>query len=95
MSTSETNNYNVDLNSNTCPNREQRAGGINVYFGKASQIVKDAREGKLKNCERKFQQTSGCVLNFYLAVRVTTIRDAVVIFHIYYTSSIYLDHIIS
>lgn len=81
MSTSETNNYNVDLNSNTCPNREQRAGGINVYFGKASQIVKDAREGKLKNCERKFQQTSGCVLNFYLAVRVTTIRDAVVIFH--------------
>lgn len=81
MSIDEINNYEVNLKDNTCPSREQRAGGVNVYCGKASQIVKDAREGKLRNCERKFQQTSGCVLNFYLAVRVTTIRDAVVIFH--------------
>lgn len=81
MSIDEINNYEVNLKDNTCPSREQRAGGVNVYCGKASEIVKDAREGKLRNCERKFQQTSGCVLNFYLAVRVTTIRDAVVIFH--------------
>ncbi|HEX9059226.1 MAG TPA: nitrogenase component 1 [Clostridia bacterium] len=81
MSISETKDYEVNLKDSTCPNREQRAGGVNVYYGKASQIVKDAREGKLRNCERKFQQSSGCVLNFYLAVRVTTIRDAVVIFH--------------
>lgn len=71
----------LDLQSTTCPNREIRAGGINVYFGKASELVRDARQGKLRNCERKFQQTSGCVLNFYLTVRLTTIRDAAVIFH--------------
>jgi nitrogenase molybdenum-iron protein alpha chain len=71
----------IDLQANTCPSREQRANGINVYFGKASQLVHDAREGKLRNCEREFQQTSGCVLNFYLTVRVPTIRDAVTIFH--------------
>jgi nitrogenase molybdenum-iron protein alpha chain len=71
----------IDLKANTCPSREQRANGINVYFGKASQLVQDARDGKLRNCEREFQQTSGCVLNFYLTVRVPTIRDAVTIFH--------------
>lgn len=71
----------IDLRENTCPTREQRAGGINAYCGKASQLVKDAREGKLVNCERKFQQNSGCILNFYLTVRVATIRDAVMIVH--------------
>lgn len=71
----------INLNDKTCPNREQRANGINVYYGKASKLVQDAKEGKLRNCERKFQQTSGCVLNFYLTVRVTTIRDAATVFH--------------
>jgi nitrogenase molybdenum-iron protein alpha chain len=71
----------IDLRANTCPNREQRANGINVFFGKASELVKGAREGTLRNCERKFQQTSGCVLNFYLTVRVSTIRNAVAIYH--------------
>ncbi|NTW03814.1 MAG: nitrogenase [Oscillochloris sp.] len=71
----------IDLTAKTCPNREQRANGVNIFFGKASQLVQDAREGKLCNCERKFQQTSGCVLNFYLTVRVATIRDAAVVFH--------------
>jgi len=71
----------VDLSENTCPNREERANGINVYYGKASDLVKDARAGNLKTCERKFQQTQGCVLNFYLTVRVNTIRDAAVIYH--------------
>lgn len=74
-------NLRINLESTTCPNRELRANGINVYFGKASELVKGAREGTLRNCERKFQQTSGCVLNFYLTVRIVTIRDAVIIFH--------------
>lgn len=71
----------IDLKSTTCPNREQRAGGINAYFGKASQLIKDAREGNLVHQERDFQQNSGCLLNFYLTVRVATIRDAVMIVH--------------
>lgn len=71
----------INLEQDTCPNREERARGINVYYGTAKSLVSDARAGKLCNHERKFQQVSGCVLNFYLAVRINTIRDAAVIFH--------------
>lgn len=71
----------INLKNKTCPNREQRANGVNVYYGKASQLVQDAKDGKLRNCERKFQQSSGCVLNFYLTVRIPTIRGAVSVFH--------------
>jgi nitrogenase molybdenum-iron protein alpha chain len=71
----------IDLNKNTCPNREQRAKGTNVYFGKASELLNEAKEGTLQCSDRKFQQSGGCVLNFYLAVRVSTIRDAAVIFN--------------
>ena len=79
--TDESQNEWIDLNKNTCPNREQRANGTNVYYGKASELLKDAKEGNVKCSERKFQQSGGCVLNFYLANRVTTIRDAAVIFN--------------
>ncbi len=71
----------INLKENTCPNREERANGINAYYGKASKLVKDVREGNLTSRDRIFQQTGGCVLNFYLTVRVATIRDAVTIFH--------------
>jgi len=71
----------LDLDAKTCPNREQRAAGVNVFFGKASELVQLARKGELCNHERQFQQSSGCVLNFYLTVRVTTVRDAAVVFH--------------
>ncbi|MDR1109305.1 MAG: nitrogenase [Deltaproteobacteria bacterium] len=71
----------IDLSENTCPTREQRANGINAFSGKASELLSQAREGKLKNCERDFQQNSGCLLNFYLSVRVATIRDSVMIVH--------------
>jgi Nitrogenase molybdenum-iron protein, alpha and beta chains len=71
----------INLAETTCPNREERANGINVYYGKVTDLVKDARAGKLKPCERKFQQTQGCTLNFYLTVRVNTIRDAAIIYH--------------
>src|SRR5512133_3924758 len=71
----------LDLRAKTCPNREQRANGINVFFGQASELVAKARNGTLVNRERVFQQSSGCALNFYLTVRVTTIRDAAVVFH--------------
>jgi nitrogenase molybdenum-iron protein alpha chain len=71
----------IDLSKNTCPTREQRANGINVYFGKASDLLKDAKKGNLKCSERKFQQNGGCLLNFYLTVRVATIRDAAIIFN--------------
>ena len=71
----------INLKENTCPSREQRANGVNVYYGKASEIITDARAGKLQHQERAFQQTSGCILNFYLTVRISTIRDAVMIVH--------------
>lgn len=71
----------IDLDAKTCPNREQRAGAINAFYGKASDLVRLTREGKLENRERKFQQAQGCVLNFYLTTRVATIRDAVMVVH--------------
>jgi nitrogenase molybdenum-iron protein alpha chain len=73
--------YRIDLEKTTCPNREQRANGTNVYYGKASELIQDAKDGNIKCHNRNFQQTSGCVLNFYLTVRVATIRDAAIIFH--------------
>lgn len=71
----------IDLQANTCPSREQRANGTNAFYGKATKLIQLAKEGKLENRERAFQQTSGCMLNFYLTVRVNTIRDAVTIYH--------------
>ena len=71
----------VDLEKDTCPNREQRANGTNVYYGKASDLLNDAKKGNIRIPDRKFQQSGGCVLNFYLSNRVTTIRDAVTIFN--------------
>jgi nitrogenase molybdenum-iron protein alpha chain len=71
----------IDLKAATCPTREQRASGINAYYGKASDLVREAKAGCLKNKDRAFQQNSGCLLNFYLTVRVATIRDAVMIVH--------------
>jgi len=74
-------NAEINLGDATCPNREDRAHGINVYYGKASELLRDARNGNLKQVDRKFQQTSGCTLNFYLTVRVNTIRDAAIVYH--------------
>ncbi len=71
----------IDLDKITSPNREQRANGTNIYYGKASKLLDDAVNSNVKMNERKFQQSGGYVLNFYLAVRVSTIRDAVVIFN--------------
>jgi nitrogenase molybdenum-iron protein alpha chain len=71
----------LNLDTITCPTREERANGINAFNGKASRLVKEAREGTLRNCERDFQQNAGCLLNFYLTVRVATIRDSVMIVH--------------
>ncbi|PWB49669.1 MAG: nitrogenase [Candidatus Methanoperedenaceae archaeon] len=74
-------NKGINLEEITCPNREDRANGINVFYGKASELVQDARAGNLKMRERNFQQSSGCTLNFYLTVRISTIREAALIFH--------------
>ena len=71
----------ITLDKITSPNREQRAHGTNIYYGKASKLLDDAINENVHIKERKFQQSGGCVLNFYLAVRVSTIRDAVVIFN--------------
>lgn len=71
----------LDLEKNTCPNREQRANGTNIYYGKATELIEDAKAGNIKCHDRKLQQSSGCVLNFYLTNRVSTIRDAAIIFH--------------
>lgn len=71
----------INLNTITSPNREQRAHGTNIYYGKASKLLDDAVNSNVQIQERKFQQSGGCVLNFYLAVRISTIRDAVVIYN--------------
>ena len=71
----------IDLSAKTSLNREQRAHGTNIFYGQASELVAQAKAGELKNCQRKFQQTAGCILNFYLTTRVITIRDAAVVFH--------------
>ncbi|MDD1693467.1 MAG: nitrogenase [Methanoregula sp.] len=71
----------IDLHQRTCPNREERANGINIFYGNASELIEKAKTGCLKNHERGFAQSSGCTLNFYLSVRVGTIRNAATIFH--------------
>ncbi|MDA8233650.1 MAG: nitrogenase [Clostridia bacterium] len=71
----------IDLKASTSPTREQRGNGINAYFGKASDLIKEVRAGNLLNRERAFQQSSGCLLNFYLTQRIMTIRDSVMIVH--------------
>ncbi|MDR2404871.1 MAG: nitrogenase, partial [Deltaproteobacteria bacterium] len=62
----------INLDAPTSPTREQRANGITSFHGKASELVEQAKKGELRNCERNFQQNSGCLLNFYLTVRVAT-----------------------
>jgi len=49
----------IDLSQATCPNREQRANGINIFYGKASDLIEKARSGCLQNHERGFAQSSG------------------------------------
>jgi nitrogenase molybdenum-iron protein alpha chain len=75
------NSGHINLDDITSPTREQRANGITAFNGKASELAEKARRGELRNCERNFQQNAGCLLNFYLTVRVATIRDAVMIVH--------------
>ncbi|MDR2198023.1 MAG: nitrogenase [Deltaproteobacteria bacterium] len=71
----------INLEAPTSPTREQRANGITAFNGKASELAAKARKGELKNCERDFQQNAGCLLNFYLTVRVATIRDSSMVIH--------------
>ncbi len=71
----------INLKESTCPTREQRGNGINAYFGKASDLIKQVEEGTVQNKERSFQQSSGCLLNFFLTQRIMTIRDSVMIVH--------------
>lgn len=72
----------INLKENTCPNREDRAGfGIKAYYGNASQLVKDAKEGRLKHREWAFEQAGGCILNFFITIRISTIQDGVMIVH--------------
>ncbi len=72
----------VYLEDTTCPNREQRAGfAIKAYYGKATQLVEDAKEGRLEHQERRFEQSGGCMLNFYMTMRLSTVRDGVMIIH--------------
>jgi nitrogenase molybdenum-iron protein alpha chain len=71
----------INLEALTSPTREQRANGITAFNGKASELVRQAKAGELRNCERDFQQNSGCLLNFYLTVRVATVRDSAMVIH--------------
>lgn len=79
-------NYEKDekiyLEDNTCPNREERAGfAIKAYHGQATELLEDAKSGILEHQERQFEQSGGCMLNFYMTMRLGTIRDGVMIIH--------------
>jgi nitrogenase molybdenum-iron protein alpha chain len=44
----------IGLSQTTCPNREERTKGINIFYGKASELIEQAKSGCLKNHERGF-----------------------------------------
>jgi nitrogenase molybdenum-iron protein alpha chain len=57
-------NHLIDLEKNTCPNREQRANDSNIYYGKATELIRDAKAGKTQFHDRKLQQKLRMCLKF-------------------------------
>ncbi len=70
----------VNLDTNTCPSKEQRLGSINAYHGKVSELFKENEKGSLPLLHRRFQQTENCLL-MQTASRILSIRNATVIVH--------------
>lgn len=70
----------INLEEKTCPNKEDRLNSIKNYYGKVTQLIDDTRKGCLKWRDRPFQQVSICV-SFMGALRVMSVKDAVVITH--------------
>ncbi|MDR3270096.1 MAG: nitrogenase, partial [Peptococcaceae bacterium] len=71
----------INLDENTCYNREERLGTIKTYSGKVSELVKDHKAGnELEWKNRSFEQTSGCLLTQTVG-RLVTIRDSALIVH--------------
>ena len=70
----------INLEEKTCPIREQRLGSIKTYYGKASKLLDDTHQGRLKWINRSFQQGALCVFQS-AGERLMSIRDGVVITH--------------
>jgi|AGTN01.2.fsa_nt_gi Nitrogenase molybdenum-iron protein, alpha and beta chains len=70
----------VNLDTTTCPNKEERLGSINAYHGKVSELLKENETGSLPVLKRRFKQTEVCLL-MQAANRIITVRDATVIVH--------------
>lgn len=71
----------VNLETNTCPIKEERLGSVNAYHGKVSKLLKAGTTNQsLPKLDRKFQQTAACLLT-QAAMRIISIRDAAVIVH--------------
>lgn len=70
----------VNLEDNTCPNREKRIGSIKAYHGTVSQLLKEHEKGGLEWRNRAFQQASWCVFS-QAAGRMISVRDGVLLIH--------------
>jgi nitrogenase molybdenum-iron protein alpha chain len=71
----------INLDSHTCPTREESLGTIKTYSGKASEFLADVNAGeKLKWRSRSFEQTNQCLLTQTI-LRIMSIRDSVLIVH--------------
>lgn len=73
---------NLNLDTHTCPTKEQRLGSVNAYHGKVSKLFKECKKnnGTLPVLHRKFQQTEVCLL-LQAAMRILSVRGAAVVVH--------------
>ncbi|MDR0862464.1 MAG: nitrogenase [Oscillospiraceae bacterium] len=70
----------LNLNNSAVPTRENRLGSITGYVGDLNDLVDQSRNGTLKNRERCFSQSSGCLSGCAIGM-VAAIRDVAVIYH--------------
>ncbi|MDP4176713.1 MAG: nitrogenase component 1 [Bacillota bacterium] len=73
-------NESINLNANTCPNRESRIHSIKAYYGDADTLIDETLNKKVKWRNRAFQQSGGCVLTAGVQ-RLSTVRNAIILNH--------------
>jgi nitrogenase molybdenum-iron protein alpha chain len=73
--------YKVDLDTDTCPKREDSIGTVKTYAGNASELIGQKRCGEpLPYIDRQFAQTSMCPMSQVVS-RLFTIQGSVLIAH--------------
>jgi nitrogenase molybdenum-iron protein alpha chain len=71
----------INLDTDTCPIKEDRVGSVNAYAGKISQLVKEGKkEGHFVQLRRKFQQTAMCMMT-QTTGRIISVREAALVIH--------------